>query len=767
MKKHLFLLCMLVSGLLFYGQGIKAQTQLLDVNKFMATQGWYTTTSTVSGTVYTFDVTFDDASTHTFTLRTNGSNQLTAGTSLLIKGNTSGYNSFYLQFPVFNTDYTVTLTSTSTSPIVTLAISYDNGSSWDANFDPVIAGAGTATSKTIPSGALVRLWSNHASSAMTITRMIFNSVPTDNTPPALAETNPLDGATGVSPTITALSVTFDKDIQTGTGDITITDGVTPKTVLLSACTASGATLTIPVSGLSAGTTYTVTVPAGAIGNVSGTATTSATIFSFTTSASLSSAAEIIGVDFGPRQIGDASINSSAGTVDVTVQYSTAITPIANFASITLPVKVTDSDITGITLSENAIIPAALPTSYATPPTINVRAEDGITTKPWTINVQTAPLLPKLLPIGLECMTPTNNGPSPIDPSLDIYLNVQAPGYASNHVTATSRNRVSGWIENSANLPWRDSYPMAFSRPGHYLITHWTEAEEAAKIVSFRARSGDATYGFVVEESDDANTWTNVGTLTNTGTGSELVAVGNYPLTLRSYLIKNNTSRYLRFYYTVRGASSFYVDDIKIENADCETDVALVEPLSIGYTSTRIELQFTKAIKLASNTQGIKVNGYNLGNGTTDIGDEEYNLYFYRDGKVHLNTNQVKVGENTIFIPAGDIKNLKDVCSSTPNPIPAKGLRSTSEDGLTITFTIPDDGSISAPVAGTVKYVTATTEGTMTPTSIGKVTVDGVLVKKQYFTLQGIEIPSATAAGIYIIKNIYDNGSVKVEKVIVR
>jgi methionine-rich copper-binding protein CopC len=104
----------------------------------------------------------------------------------------------------------------------------------------------------------------------------------DTTPPAVQNTDPANGATGVVVGKT-ITVTFDENIQAGDnyGGITLRDNYNNDAAFTKSI--NNAVLTIdPDSNLNYNLTYTVTIPAGAIKDALNNATTSDSSFSFTT-----------------------------------------------------------------------------------------------------------------------------------------------------------------------------------------------------------------------------------------------------------------------------------------------------------------------------------------------------------------------------------------------------------------------------------------------------------------------------------------------------
>ncbi len=170
----------------------------------------------------------------------------------------------------------VTFTDTSTS--------YDGITSWEWDFS-YNAGLGFNVESSIQNPPAYTYESEGTFTvALIVTEadgdfnmMVAVITVTGPTPPTVLSTLPSDTATDVAIDVVA-SATFDEDIQAGTnfGDITISGatGVSASIV--------GATLTIAHDAFAYGTSYTVTIPAGAVDDLDDNALVDAKVWSFTT-----------------------------------------------------------------------------------------------------------------------------------------------------------------------------------------------------------------------------------------------------------------------------------------------------------------------------------------------------------------------------------------------------------------------------------------------------------------------------------------------------
>lgn len=108
--------------------------------------------------------------------------------------------------------------------------------------------------------------------------------PADTTPPAVVSTEPADGAMDV-PVDATITVTFSEEVQAGSAYENIVVKDAAGNAVAVGKSIGGKVLTIvPSAGLAYGTTYTVTVPAGAVKDAAGNALAQDFVFRFTTRA---------------------------------------------------------------------------------------------------------------------------------------------------------------------------------------------------------------------------------------------------------------------------------------------------------------------------------------------------------------------------------------------------------------------------------------------------------------------------------------------------
>jgi hypothetical protein len=541
---------MLMALIMMGTANVFAQTTYLDMatDGFNPANGWTESTAKTS-TIVSNSITCADAVVRTFKYAMCFVNKSSGGTvtgDLYIGKSSAGY----LEFPEFPTIGAVTIYASSTGT-KDYTLQRWTGSAWTDAATFTVATAG-ATTFNYTSGVPVtlRIISKNGSGDVQVRSLKIVGVAGDPVPPTMLSSVPANSATGISPTITSVTATFDKNIKAGTGNITVTDGTTPQTIAVSGCTFNNATITIPVSGLTIANTYTVTIPVGAIQNLSSAATTSASTFSFQTKTTLSSAADITSINFGARQIGTSVINTN--TINVTLMPATSLTIAGtpSVAQISTPVIAVSPFATATTV----------PTDFSLSKDIIVTAEDG-STKKWTVNFTEAPVTAATLPVAMLGVS-----------SPDTWLNGVQTGYVSNILNASSSTSISATNWYSAQL----------SKQNQFIMIKYTGT---ANTLTFRARYGNNTSGYQldVQESSDGNTWSNIvsytpsniiwtSTSSTSATASQPssttvdptppVPTGTTSFGVLSYPVLS-ASQYIRWYYTYRTATTFYLDDVNI------------------------------------------------------------------------------------------------------------------------------------------------------------------------------------------------------------
>ncbi len=720
MKKRLFLLCMLVAGLLVYGWEVMAQTVYVNTT-FAASEGW-PTVSSYSATVATASqIICSDGVNRDFNylntqIKPGNSSPVTINKQNGVTNETGPY----IEVLVPNVgEISITAPVGTGRPLGIYAL--PNGSStWTlvgTCATDATSWSQSGLSYSTPTTIRICNIGGSAGGGRVLTSLVIKGVSTDNTPPELATITPLsptNGATGVSTSTGFLTVTFNEKVKAGTGNITVSGATIP----IGGCsfTTDQLTLKIPTTSLSLtiGTTYDVTIPSGVVLDLAGNAFAgidgTSTVWSFSTAASQSSAKEITAINFGPRQIGNAvitSVDETHGTIDVIVQYGTSLSYISGPKVAQINALVA-TDLNTISVSEFAELPATLPVDFSSPKDIVVTAEDG-STKTWTVTIHQASIDAANLPLSLVGSGTTS------------WLNIQSTGYASNILNAPSAQKVLGV----------NYYPAGLTQANQYIIIHWNGE---ANMASFRLRYGNisSSYEFVVQESANGINWDDITTFSDLSVPNLSTCLG-----LRSCPV-NTDSRYLRWFYKTRSNTTMYVDDIVIEKVNCET--VLTPTKDVKVSATNIVLTFNQAAKVSKLDTGITINDGNS--------IDENSIFFTRDGKMNITTTVATNTNYKINIPAGVIRNFKDVCS---------GSGGGGYQGMVVEFTTGND--LNDPIEATI-----TPNGT---THIEKQIIGTSIINTQIFTLQGVEVPNTTVGGIYIIKNTYNNGSVKVEKVIVR
>ncbi|MGZ6962267.1 MAG: Ig-like domain-containing protein, partial [Ilumatobacteraceae bacterium] len=165
-------------------------------------------------------------------------------------------------------------------------VSLPNGYVGDASQGPSLSGLVTKLSIDLPAAANnqsqveIRIITADAVGSdewigVDNIKVTSNAMALDTTPPLLATSTPADGAIGISQDANVV-LKFNELIAAGTGHITITDGAGDTRVIdvadASQVSVSGQTVTInPTNSLHTGTTYHVSIDAGAIKDVAGNA----------------------------------------------------------------------------------------------------------------------------------------------------------------------------------------------------------------------------------------------------------------------------------------------------------------------------------------------------------------------------------------------------------------------------------------------------------------------------------------------------------------
>lgn len=156
-----------------------------------------------------------------------------------------------------------------------------SGTTYTASFTPT-ASSTTAATVNVASG----VFTNAATFTNTAATQLSMTV--DTVAPTLSSSTPADNATNVSGSIV---LTFSEAVQAGTGNIVITDGVTPFNIAVGDTTQvafSGTTVTItPTTAPAPSTAYSIQLASGVINDAAGNAyagIANATTLNFTTAA---------------------------------------------------------------------------------------------------------------------------------------------------------------------------------------------------------------------------------------------------------------------------------------------------------------------------------------------------------------------------------------------------------------------------------------------------------------------------------------------------
>lgn len=194
---------------------------------------------------------------------------------------------------------------------------------------------------------------------------------------------------------------------------------------------------------------------------------------------VSSAAEITAFSL-PNQIGNATINSAAGTISVNVPLGTSLT------SVTPSV---------LSISASATISPTATTArdFSSPATYTVTAQDGTTTKTWTVTVNTVASSEK--EITAFQLSPSQIGGSVINSTAGtIAVNMPIGSVLTNLVPTTLT------ISALANINPAPSVPRDFSSPVTYTVT---AQDNSTKTWTVTVSLIDPNASYTVYEAEDA------------------------------------------------------------------------------------------------------------------------------------------------------------------------------------------------------------------------------------------------------------------------
>ena len=215
---------------------------------------------------------------------------------------------------------------------------------------------GTSYTLSFPAGVFLDLAGNNAGS---FTLNFSTAAALDTTPPTIASSVPADSATGVAVGANIV-LTYSEAVQKGSGSMTISSAGGMVTISVSSALVSvaGSVVTInPTVDLLAGTTYTLSFPAGVFQDLAGNNAGSFTL-SFATVAALDTAAPTVSSSV---PVAGGTLESTANivlTYNEAVQVGTGSITITASGGTTVTIAVTDATQVSVSGSVVTINPTA-------------------------------------------------------------------------------------------------------------------------------------------------------------------------------------------------------------------------------------------------------------------------------------------------------------------------------------------------------------------------------------------------------------------------
>ncbi|WP_455498701.1 Ig-like domain-containing protein [Coprobacter sp.] len=591
--------------------------QVLFETNFNAEEGWVKEgAASTTGTLLSRDITFDGKTFHIefnqvaidpaketsgcsvgqANIQKNGQSATSTNVS------TDKTRNGYILLPAFDEDIQVSFSyAASTKSDRTIAVEYslDDGASWLCTKDGLapIHGNSCADYKCptkFTAGTRVRLTNHTNGGGLAIFSIKVEKYSDDNISPTVVEYLPANEATEISPATRSFTLLFSEPIKDGgEGNVVIVGANSGSSCQLTSgqLKYTNTVVEIPVPDdffLSPNETYIVQLENGVVKDLANN-NAGEIIWQFTTKVNASADNDIISFKV-PKQVGDEVIDSVNGTIKLTVASGVDL---ANISADNIQVEV----------SEFATIIVDYKNFAEGPQEYVVTAENG-TKKTWTVTITVQDYAPAVLPV------------SYLGDVERSWKNITEPGWLTNIVNDDNTTKFNNYSFTQANI----------SQYGHYLKC-WYNGP--ANRLSFRIRYGKATsnYQINVEESatGEDGSWTEVVTFKPTIDAptdvnpdpAPMIPTSDSSLGLRSYPLKSD-SRYVRWFYQVRTNTSFYLDDIIIENVATDAVAPILSeeiPSYVNYsdnTKAQVILKFSETVKvseelIARNT-AIKING---------------------------------------------------------------------------------------------------------------------------------------------------------------
>ncbi len=653
----------------------------------------------------------------------------------------------YFLLPVFDQDVQISFFRASASNPVNrvMAIEYslDGGGSWMADDETIAPQFGHPVSsevcgeficpKRFPAGTPIRITVHSNSGALKLISLKVTKFVADNIPPALESSAPFDGETGISPSLREVKLTFSEPVKSG-GDAGITvmnKAATSKFELTSDMLKfdqNTVTIPFPVDfHLNLNDEYYAIADRGSIKDMANNPTTDDVLITFFTKATGNSEKEILSFKIH-NQIGTEVINSQNATINVTANYDVDLM----------------SDLKpAITLSEYATADLVSYKDFSTgTATYIVTAEDG-SKKTWTVTITKQGLKQANLPVVYK---------GDADHS---WKYITAEGWIKNLTSDDNTVKMNNISFTTANINNTSYWVENYFKPG-------------ANRISFRIRYGNNTSNFKIalKESADGDLWEDVVVYTPSGAPdvipttdapdlTPMIPVASSTIGLRSYPLKP-TSQYVKWFYEVRSSTSYYIDDVIIENTPVDNVApSVLTTQEVTYTNyntnskAQIFIPFSETVKVGEDL--IKHNVAIKLKGLEDVNLYEDHILTLRDGNLVLTNLDALLDqfEYTVEIPAGALVDLSN------NPYAGGSIK------FTTNFPGPE-GILSVKKQSIVLSVEGGVLNISEP--VAKVAIYnqlGVLVK----TAGTKEIPVTGLKGVHIVKCTMPDGSTKIAKTI--
>lgn len=641
---------------------------------FQATEGWVnegfasSTTGTLLSRTITYNgvgylIKFNQTQINTTDAASGGCSMGSAsiqkdGNADYSKVSSSTGNNGYILLPDFNTDVQITLARSNSSADdrrIAIETSVDGGTSWQVNLNDVApylaTGCDIFKSPTkIPKGTLARITNHSSKGALKVYYIKIEDYVSDLVPPTPVSYVPDVNSIEITPSVRQVSLTFSEPVKSGGDGKAYVVGNTSGNML--ELTSDGLiyntnTVIIPFSSsffLNPNETYTVQLEKGCIKDMANNPAELVT-WNFTTKVNVSSEKEILSIKI-PKMVGTPVIDSGAGTIALQLVAGSDLHNIQ-------PANIT------FAISPLASIINDYKDFGTGPQTYQVIAEDK-SVKNWVITITLADYKVASLPVIYK---------GSVD---NTWQNIVADGWTNLLINPDVNSKMNNY----------SFYQVSLTQAGHYIQNNFAGG---ANRVSFRARYGNNTsnYKLDVQESVDGTTWTNLvsyipSNLLFSGDAvpvllqptpaipdpAPMLPVSGTSLGLRSYPVQP-TSQFIRWIYTTRTSTTFYVDDVVIENAPADnvaptflSDQPVVSQNYSTNTKSQIVFKLSEAVKVSQDLIN-KTTGIHVTSGAMDSVLYEPRILTLRSGEVVLTDSPALVDQTqyTVTVPGNALVDL--------------------------------------------------------------------------------------------------------------